>query len=163
MGKLFLGIMVLTLGALVFGCGGSPDVLKTAPPAKPTDIGAAAGIPEGVSAFKTTHWIVKQNVSGENRVWALGMRVQGPKGTATQFDPKENIFFDQGRKHTFDINGNALHKIPSGEKAGEPGLPLIRYKVELDAATGHVMLYGYDVLKKDEREDPLKGGYVVVP
>jgi len=160
--KLFLGAVILALGALAFGCGGSEDPFKNAKAPKPIDLGDPAGIPMGVSTYGISRWIVKENVDGENHIWAVDNKIPGPKAGTTAYDPDKNIFYDETRKHTYDTNGIALHKIPTGPKAGGPGVPLPRYRVGKDEASGHVLLYS-ETVPNDSRNDVAKGAYVVVP
>ncbi|MHC4712397.1 MAG: hypothetical protein ACYTAN_03870 [Planctomycetota bacterium] len=156
-------VVVLSL-CIAAGCGGkSKSVLETQDGAKPADIGAPDEWSVGAEQFDSTVWIVKQEVDGEMRMWALATVVPGIKKDLTKFDPDEEVFYEKGRRRTWRMDGTAIHTIPKGERQGEEAQGLARKVVELDRKTGHVLLYKFKAVMVKDLEDPDEGAYVVVP
>jgi hypothetical protein len=156
--------MVVAAAALS-GCGRGEGgkYTDTAPAAKLVDLGDPAQIAMGATAYGSTAFIVKAQVGGETRLYVLSNRVPGPEPNVIQYSPTEKTFFDAKHKHRYDISGEALHTIPKGPNAGQPGLPMDRLRVELDPKTGHVLLSTSSKIGKENRASLEKKAYVVVP
>ena len=165
MGRRLLLVVLMVAAAALSGCGGGEGgkYTDTAPSAKPVDLGDPAQIAMGATSYGSTAFIVKAQVGGETRLYVLSNRVPGPEPNLIQYSPTEKLFFDQRRKHKYDISGEALHTIPKGPNAGQPGLPMDRFKVELDPNNGHVLLAASSKIGKDNRASLEKKAYVVVP
>lgn len=157
--RLVLLVLILSLAA-VTGCGGGEENKYTAnaPIVKPLSLGAPAAIAEGVSTFGPSHFVAKDRVNGELRIWVLGNRVPVRNRELLTWDPTEKIFADASKSYRYDIQGNPLHK---GRTKGKPAQGMDLYNVYIDSATGEVMTKG-GALKPKERTDP-NIAYVVVP
>lgn len=161
--KFTLGVVVLALSLVALGCGGGKtEALKNAPRAAPTDLGSPDAVATGVTEYPPSHFIVKEVVDGETRIWVVSNRVRGPEPSPLTWDAQAKIFTDAGRAHRYASSGQAQHKVAKGANAGQPGMSLLRYKIELDA-NGRVLFYPYRPIEKDQWEDPGEGAYVVVP
>ena len=159
-----LAVLICVIAVAALGCGGKPDYLKNAKVAAPVDIGAPSKFPLGATLLPDgNYWVVKAEEDGETRLWVLGNRMPIPGGGEVQFDPEKKIFYSRGRKYRYDIHGNSLRTVPKGPNKGKPGLPLKLRVVEIDPATGDVMLSKFKKVPEESRNDPSAGAYVVVP
>ncbi len=162
-GRLPVFVVALLL-CVAAGCGGSgKSALENAESAKPVDIGAPDQWPVGAKQYDSTIWIVKEDIDGEMRMWALATTAPAPATGLTKYDPEEEVFYDKGRERTWRLDGTAIHTLLKGTRKGEEAPGMRRKVVELDRKTGHVMLYKFKSVAPRSIEDPDEGAYVVVP
>jgi hypothetical protein len=161
--SLVLSMLVVTMGVWVLGCGGQPEFAKTAPTAKPIDIGDPATVAMGATLMQNGQdWIVKTDVNGEKRIYVLINRAPGTT-EGVQYDPEQKQFYSKDRSKKYDERGNALHTIAKGPNAGQPAASMQIRPVALDPKTGHIMLSGNKSIAKGERDNKAKGAYIVAP
>lgn len=146
---------------IAVGCGSRQSALDDREGAKPVDIGSPADWPVGATMYETSTWIVKQDVDGEMRLWALDIRAPGMKQESTKFEPDEGIFYTKGRERSWNADGSAIHTLSRGTRAGEEGNPMRRRFVAIDKKTGHVLLYRFRSVEKTEVDDMDEGAYVL--
>lgn len=157
-GWLVVGVIVVI--ALAVGC--RETALDTAPKVKPSNIGAPEKWPMGVKTYANGRiYIVKMDVEGETRLWAIDAKVPIAAGTLVKYDAGQKIFYDKGRKRTYDADGTARHTVPSGPMKGGPAPPLRRREVRLDRKTGNVLLYQYRSLALEDYDNLKAGAYVL--
>ena len=159
--KFLLAGMVVVL-AFAMGCGGGDDPLDRAEKVKPTDIGTPDEWPVGATLCNNRIWIVKQEVDGEMRMWAIDSSVPN-FADAVQFAPETQVFHDKGRKRRYDMSGTALHSVLTGPKKGGDAPDLWRKKLELDRETGHILLSMFGMVQQEDWENSKSGGYIAVP
>lgn len=162
MGRSFMLAGMIVVVAFAMGCGGRDKPLDTTERAKPTDIGTPDQWPMGTELYKNRIWIVKQDVGGETRMWAIESSVPY-FAQSLQFNTKTQVFYGKGRKRRYDINGIALHTVLTGPKKGGDAPDLRRKKLELDRETGHILLYMFGMVPQEEWEERNSGGYIAVP
>ncbi len=159
--RLMLLAALLGVAVWAFGCGGT-EYTESAQQAKPYDIGTADEYDTGATKSKEGDWIVKADIGGEVRLYVLSNKVIAPVdkggGMGLQFDSEKNQFYDQGRKHVYDLQGNALFNIPNGNPAPALGVR----PIALDKENGHIMVTGFKVLSAKDRENESAGAYIVV-
>ncbi|MCD6405783.1 MAG: hypothetical protein J7M19_08145 [Planctomycetes bacterium] len=158
---LLVGIIVAVGFSL--GCGGGTSPLDIASEGKPKDIGTAADWPMGAKIFASNVWITKVDKDGEVRLMAVYGKAPEPGAGYVKYDPDSGIFYTRRREFTYDLEGNSLKKYESGEFKGLGRFPLIRKPVEIDAESGHILVYFFGKVVPNDRDDPEKRAYVAVP
>ena len=157
--------LVIILGvSAAFGCGGRESALDKASGSKPTDLGVPGDWPMGAKMYGTRTWIVKDDSSGETRMWALEAGVPGSVSTEiTKYDSNQHIFYEKGRIRRYNLDGTAIHTILMGPKKGETAPSLRRKRIMLDKETGHVQVILYGGVEPQDWDNEKKGGQIVVP
>ena len=149
---------------LALGCGRQEDPLREAPRARPRSFGPPGDYPMGVTYDSDARlFIVKHEVGGETRMWAFLRTVPYGPGDL-QWNEQDQIFHDRNRQRRYDINGYPLHTDPDPPIVPpDPPASMRRRKIELERATGNIMISMFADVHPRDWDDRRSGAYIVVP